>query len=77
MSQEANAGLVGELKIEDPNHDDFEIWSPATGRDEVCLFGRQTLYHRRVRDKDCFVGGLVQQKTIVKNCTCTELDFEW
>ena len=66
------------LDVEDPNHDDFELWSPAEGRDETCLFGRQTLYHRRIRDKNCFVGELVEQpKTIVRNCTCSPSDFEW
>ncbi|KAL7422736.1 vacuolar protein sorting/targeting protein PEP1 [Cryptotrichosporon argae] len=66
-----------ELKIEDPNHDDFELWSPSEGRDETCLFGRQTLYHRRLRDKDCYVGETVEQpRSIVRNCTCTPSDFE-
>jgi hypothetical protein len=32
---------TGEQKIEDPNHDDFELWSPSESRDETCLFGRQ------------------------------------
>jgi hypothetical protein len=66
------------LSIDDPNHDDFELWSPAEGRDETCLFGRQTLYHRRIRDRNCYVGQLVDQpKTIVRNCTCSPSDFEW
>ena len=26
---------------ENPNDDDFELWSPAESRDEPCLFGRQ------------------------------------
>jgi hypothetical protein len=30
-----------EQKMDDPNHDDFELWSPAEVRDETCLFGRQ------------------------------------
>lgn len=30
-----------EQKMDDPNHDDFELWSPAEVRDEQCLFGRQ------------------------------------
>lgn len=70
--------VTGVLNIEDPNHDDFELWSPAEGRDETCLFGRQTLYHRRIRDRTCYVGQLVDQpKTIVRNCTCSPSDFEW
>lgn len=65
------------MKIEDPNHDDFELWSPAEGRDETCLFGRQTLYHRRIRDKNCYVGELVDQpRNVVRNCTCRPQDFE-
>ncbi|KAK4688992.1 hypothetical protein P7C73_g1101, partial [Tremellales sp. Uapishka_1] len=74
----AQSGLiVGELKIEDPNHDDFELWSPSEGRDETCLFGRQTLYHRRIRDKNCYVGETVEQpRSVVRNCTCTASDFE-
>ncbi|WVO13483.1 hypothetical protein L204_101103 [Cryptococcus depauperatus] len=65
------------LSIEDPNHDDFELWSPSESREDTCLFGRQTMYHRRIRDKNCFVGERVEQpKTIVRNCTCTPSDFE-
>lgn len=30
-----------EQKMDDPNHDDFELWSPAESREETCLFGRQ------------------------------------
>ena len=70
--------IAGELKIQDPNHDDFELWSPSEGRDETCLFGRQTLYHRRIRDHNCYVGEHVEQvRSVVRNCTCTESDFEW
>ncbi|WRT68442.1 uncharacterized protein IL334_005418 [Kwoniella shivajii] len=66
-----------QLSIEDPNHDDFQLWSPSEGREENCLFGRQTLYHRRIRDRNCYVGERVNQpKTIVRNCTCTPADFE-
>lgn len=61
---------------DDPNHDDFELWSPAEGRDESCLFGRQTRYHRRVRDRDCFIGDTVMHNTVIKNCTCGPSDFE-
>ncbi|WVW85580.1 hypothetical protein I302_107618 [Kwoniella bestiolae CBS 10118] len=66
-----------ELSIEDPNHDDFQLWSPSEGREENCLFGRQTMYHRRIRDRNCYIGRRVDQpKTIVRNCTCTPADFE-
>lgn len=67
-----------QLSIEDPNHDDFQLWSPSEGREENCLFGRQTMYHRRIRDRNCYVGERIDQpKTIVRNCTCTPADFEW
>ena len=29
------------IDADDPNEDDFELWSPAENRDEPCLFGRQ------------------------------------
>lgn len=32
---------IGTLNIDDPQHDDMELWSPAESRDEECLFGRQ------------------------------------
>ncbi|KAF9032717.1 hypothetical protein BDZ89DRAFT_1233545, partial [Hymenopellis radicata] len=45
-----------QLSVEDPGNDDFELWSPSEERSEQCLFGRQTLYHRRVRNTNCVVG---------------------
>ena len=33
--------MSGKLDIEDPEHDDFELWSPSEERAERCLFGRQ------------------------------------
>ncbi|KAF9236110.1 hypothetical protein BU15DRAFT_64296 [Melanogaster broomeanus] len=65
------------LNIEDPGHDDFEIWSPSEERQEVCLFGRQTLYHRRKRDANCVVGKQYKaEEKVIKNCACTSDDFE-
>lgn len=32
---------IGKLSIDDPAHDDFELWSPSEEREERCLFGRQ------------------------------------
>jgi len=73
----AFTSLQCKLDIEDPGHDDFELWSPSEERSERCLFGRQTLYHRRRRDRDCVVGQQPKVKeTIVKNCACTASDFE-
>ncbi|KAG8905227.1 vacuolar protein sorting/targeting protein PEP1 [Tulasnella sp. 403] len=65
------------LDPDNPKRDDFELWSPSEEREERCLFGRQTLYHRRIRDRNCYVGE--QAKTperIVKNCQCAASDFE-
>ncbi|KAH9036733.1 hypothetical protein EDB83DRAFT_2524754 [Lactarius deliciosus] len=33
---------IGKSDIEDPGHDDFELWSPGEERSERRLFGRQT-----------------------------------
>lgn len=60
-----------------PNNDDYELWSPAQNREEECMFGRQTLYHRRIRDRDCYVGEKIEQlHKVVRNCACTAADFE-
>jgi len=67
------------LDTTDPNHDDFELWSPSETRSEPCLFGRQTLYYRRVRSPSrlCYVGEkLPQPHKIQRNCLCSEEDFE-
>lgn len=65
------------LDSEHPDRDDFELWSPSEEREERCLFGRQVLYHRRLRDRDCFVGGQTKTPTrTVKNCPCVPSDFE-
>ncbi|KAF8169150.1 Oligoxyloglucan reducing end-specific cellobiohydrolase [Mycena galopus ATCC 62051] len=65
------------IDVQDPGHDDFELWSPSDERAERCLFGRTTLYHRRVRETDCYVG--IQPKAnerVVRACTCVKSDFE-
>ncbi|KAJ7626363.1 vacuolar protein sorting/targeting protein 10 [Mycena polygramma] len=65
------------LSVDDPGHDDFELWSPSEERQEQCLFGRQTLYHRRVRNTNCVVGSQPKaQERIEKHCMCTKSDFE-
>ncbi|THH04806.1 hypothetical protein EW145_g5251 [Phellinidium pouzarii] len=43
------------LDLEQPINDDFELWSPAEEREERCLFGRRTLYHRRIRNRNCYI----------------------
>jgi len=65
------------LDIHDENNDDFELWSPSEERSEMCLFGRQTMFHRRIRDRNCFVGDTkLNDVNVVRNCSCTEVDFE-
>ncbi|KAF9224207.1 Oligoxyloglucan reducing end-specific cellobiohydrolase [Gyrodon lividus] len=65
------------LNIENPGHDDFELWSPSEERQEVCLFGRQTLYHRRKREANCIVGNQPKaEEKVIKNCACAREDFE-
>ncbi|KAJ7248956.1 hypothetical protein C8J57DRAFT_1475371 [Mycena rebaudengoi] len=68
---------IGVLSIDNPGHDDFELWSPSEEHQEQCLFGRQTLYHRRVRDRNCVVGDQPKAtERIERNCICTPADFE-
>ncbi|GAA5912886.1 vacuolar protein sorting/targeting protein 10 [Sporobolomyces salmoneus] len=65
------------LDLAHPDRDDFELWTPSESRDEPCLFGMQTYYHRRVRDRSCFVGErLPQPAKIEKHCPCSRQDFE-
>ncbi|EIW75279.1 Oligoxyloglucan reducing end-specific cellobiohydrolase [Coniophora puteana RWD-64-598 SS2] len=65
------------LDLDNPGADDFELWSPSEERNEVCLFGRQTLYHRRKRDANCVVGKREKVKeSIQRECACTMDDFE-
>jgi len=33
--------MIGVYNPDDPQHDDFELWSPSEERTEICLFGRQ------------------------------------
>ncbi|KAJ7780931.1 Oligoxyloglucan reducing end-specific cellobiohydrolase [Mycena metata] len=63
--------------VQDPNDDDFELWSPSSERAQRCLFGRQTFYHRRIREAECYVGKLTKgELPLEKNCTCVKADFE-
>ncbi|GAA5949701.1 hypothetical protein JCM10213_001361 [Rhodosporidiobolus nylandii] len=65
------------LDLSNPNNDDFELWSPSESRDEPCLFGQQAFYHRRIRDRTCFVGEqLPRVPKIEKYCPCSHEDFE-
>ncbi|KAJ6550404.1 vacuolar protein sorting/targeting protein 10 [Mycena vulgaris] len=65
------------INVNDPGHDDFELWSPTDGQRDQCLFGRQTSYHRRVRETNCIVGSqILRSPNIQKNCACTKTDFQ-
>ncbi|KAJ3573829.1 hypothetical protein NP233_g2168 [Leucocoprinus birnbaumii] len=64
------------LNDQNPNNDDFELWGPSIEREERCLFGRQTLYHRRARSANCIVGNTKLEDKFVKNCPCANVDFE-
>ncbi|KAJ7444437.1 Oligoxyloglucan reducing end-specific cellobiohydrolase [Mycena latifolia] len=65
------------INIDNPGQDDFELWSPADERQERCMFGRQVLYHRRVREFNCVVGHQpISPETIIRNCACIKTDFE-
>jgi len=35
---------LGVINVEDPGHDDFELWSPSEERAEHCLFGRRVRF---------------------------------
>jgi hypothetical protein len=38
----------------------------------------QTLYYRRIRDRNCYIGEEIRQPhSIERQCQCTEEDFEW
>ncbi|KAJ7042878.1 Oligoxyloglucan reducing end-specific cellobiohydrolase [Mycena alexandri] len=63
--------------VQDLDDDDFELWSPSSERAQRCLFGRQTFYHRRIREAECYVGKLTKgELPLEKNCTCVKADFE-
>lgn len=63
---------------ESPNtsQSDYEIWTPNTGVAGTCLMGRNIEYVRRKQDVQCFNGEEFERLRFVKNCECTEEDFE-
>lgn len=66
-----------EFHLHDEPRNDFERWSPSEQREEACLFGTQTWFWRRKRDRQCYVGGALPIDTSEKySCACTEVDFE-
>lgn len=76
----------GRLNLDDPSHDDFELWSPSEDREEQCLFGAQvgsdlksryvsdpplqSFYYRRKREANCYVGELDKPPETIQD-TCT------
>ncbi|KAF7333876.1 Sortilin [Mycena venus] len=63
------------IDTEGPGHGDFELWIPTNGHQ--MLFGRTTLYHRRVREANCTVGDQpIHSPIIGQSRICTEFDFE-
>jgi hypothetical protein len=65
--------------LKSPNMDtsDYETWTPSDGKaDERCLLGRQKLYTRRKQLAGCLNSQVMEWPVTVKNCTCTEEDYE-
>ncbi|KAJ1917651.1 vacuolar protein sorting/targeting protein PEP1 [Tieghemiomyces parasiticus] len=59
------------------NDDDFELWTPEAEANSRCLFGREVQYYRRIEGRECYIGHEFEAThTVVRNCTCTEADFE-
>jgi len=46
ISSLSDPASIGVLSVDDPGHDDFELWSPSLERQERCLFGRQVKIHQ-------------------------------
>lgn len=57
---------------------DFEIWTPSDSLGSKCLLGRQTEYIRRKPAAKCDISINITTKdaTIVKNCSCTEENYQ-
>lgn len=64
--------------------DDFELWAPWNPKSSSgeCLFGHQSLYHRKKLDRNCYIGwdptnkDILRPHVLLKNCSCTREDFE-
>ena len=55
---------------------DYEIWTPNTGNSNSCLMGHKTQYVRRKQEAECYNGEEFERPVFVKNCECTEEDYE-
>lgn len=67
-----------ELSLTDPDHDDFELWTPSHPfQQDNCLFGHETQYYRKIKGRDCYIGrSLLKPYEIIRNCSCTRRDYE-
>lgn len=70
-----------DLNEKDPAAGDYDLWSPQhpmKNQDPECLFGHQAQYHRKKRGAKCKNAQRIDHMhNIVKNCSCTRLDYEW
>ncbi|OLL21991.1 Vacuolar protein sorting/targeting protein 10 [Neolecta irregularis DAH-3] len=66
------------LKPDNPDDDDFELWTPGhPSNEDKCLFGHQIQYNRKIPDHLCYIGPkIAQPHTILKDCACSRQDFE-
>jgi len=57
---------------------DYEIWTPSDNIGSKCLLGRESNYIRRKRTAHCDIPTSVTTKdvTIVRNCSCTEQNYQ-
>ena len=59
----------------DPDSD-YELWTPNGRISPDCLLGRSITYTRRKREAKCFNPEQWERVKYVKNCKCTEEDWE-
>ena len=74
--------MLGELNVNHLEGGDFVLWTPVNPDPDAgnCLFGHEAQYYRRCVDPPapCYVGTKIPQPhKIIKNCTCTQMDYEW
>ena len=77
-----NELIAGVLDVNNPEDNDFVLWTPISPDSEIgkCLFGHEAQYYRRRVDppSECYVGSKIPQPhRVLRNCTCTRMDYEW
>ena len=63
----------------EPNtqYSDYETWTPNDGRlGHNCLLGKKTILIRRKREVACFNPQVIESKSNIEFCECTEDDYE-